>query len=349
MKKYMTRMGDGSIVHLSEEEIREDIALGVDDAAKRGKIAPLSEADMEKLFEIITMPGIIVGVEHGRQVVSSTDQGADTIGCECGTGLDRALQVQILERAIGNDSTDLGFTDYNFKAVKPVVTYEAAVMQRALAETVIPVLYGGMPNLGFYTKPDGPIDNWAELLPAGKIPEALAAQEEAVEHAVRDIVFVAENMYNVGADGINLDTCGAAGDADFLVALKATEEIRAKFPNFGVEIGMAGEFVLGMHGKLKYADTRLAGLYPHQQVKLAEKAGCTIFGPVVNTNTSMSFPWNIARTCTYMKACSAVAEIPIHPNVGMGVGGIPMCEVVPCDVVSRADKALVEICKIDGL
>ncbi len=93
MKKYMTRMGDGSIVHLSEEEIREDIALGVDDAAKRGKIAPLSEADMEKLFEIITMPGIIVGVEHGRQVVSSTDQGADTIGCECGTGLDRALTV----------------------------------------------------------------------------------------------------------------------------------------------------------------------------------------------------------------------------------------------------------------
>ena len=71
--------------------------------------------------------------------------------------------------------------------------------------------------------------------------------------------------------GINLDTSGAAGDADFLAALKATE-IKEKFPDLNVEIGMAGEFVLGMHGKSsKYDDVRLAGLYPHKQVKLAEK------------------------------------------------------------------------------
>ncbi len=349
MDKFMTRMGDGSIVYLTAEEIREDINAGVADAAKRGKIPSLTPEEMEQLFQIITLPGIIVGVEHGKQVVSSTDQGADTIGCESGVGLDRAVQVQILERCIGNDSTDIGFTDYNFKAVKPVVSYEAAAMQRCLTDTVIPVLYGGMPNLGFYTKPDGPVENWAELLPAGKIKEAMAAQEEAVTHAVKDMVYVAECMHQVGADGINLDTCGAAGDADFLAALEATQEIRRRFPDLGVEIGMAGEFVLGMHGKLTYDGVRLAGLYPHQQVKLAEKAGCTIFGPVVNTNTSKSFPWNIARTCTYIKACVEAASIPVHPNVGMGVGGVPMCEVVPCDVVSRADKALIEICKIDGL
>ena len=206
MESYITRMGDGSILRMSEAEIREDIAQGVADAASRGKIPPLTQAEQDKLVEIITMPGIVVGVEHGRQVVSSTDQGADTIGCECATGLDRALQTLILERGIGNDSTDIGFTDYNFKAVKPVVTYEAAVMQLCVADTVIPVLYGGMPNLGFYTKPDGPVDNWAELLPAGKIKEAWAAQEEAVELAVNDIVYVAENMYAAGADGINLDT-----------------------------------------------------------------------------------------------------------------------------------------------
>jgi len=349
MNKHFTRMGDGTIVYMTEEEIRADIYAGVSDAAMRGKIPPLSKEEMEHLYQIITMPGIIVGVDYGKQVVSTTDQGADTMGTESAVGLDRAIQVQILERCIGSDSTDIGFTDYNFKAVKPIVTYEAAVMQRCLSESIIPVLYGGMPNLGFYTKPDGPIDNWAELLPAGKVNEALAAQEEAVSHAVRDIVYVAEKMYYAGADGINLDTCGAAGDADFLAALKSTEEIKRKFPDLGVEIGMAGEFVLGMHGKLTYDGVRLAGAFPHQQVKLAEKAGATIFGPVVNTNSNKSFAWNIARTCTFIKACVEVANIPVHPNVGMGVGGIPMCEVIPCDVVSRADKALIEICKIDGL
>jgi len=349
MKEYLTRMGDGSIVYLTEEAIRADIRAGVNDAASRGKIAALSDAEVEQLYQIVTMPGIIVGVEHGQQVVSSTDQGADTCGCTCSINLDRATQVLILERCFGSDSTDLGFTDYNFKAVKSVVPFEMVVMRNCLENSIIPVLYGAMPNLGFYTKPDGPVDNWAELLPTGKIQEALAAQEEAVELAVRDMVYVAECMYEVGTDGINIDTAGAAGDADFLATLKATEEIKRRFPELGVEIGMAGEFVLGMHGKLTYDGVRLAGLYPHQQVALAEKAGATIFGPVVNTNTNKSFPWNIARVCTFIKACSQVANIPIHPNVGMGVGGVPMCEVIPCDVVSRADKALIEICKIDGL
>jgi dimethylamine--corrinoid protein Co-methyltransferase len=289
-------------------------------------------------------------VKHGEQVVSSTDQGSDTVGAESGVPIPREIQAQMFERGYGIDSTDYGFTDYNFKAVKPIVSYEAASIGRALEGTIIPILYGGMPNLGFYTKPDGPVENWAELMPMGKINEALRAQEEAVDYAVHDMVFVAEKMYEAGADGINLDTCGAAGDADFLASLKACEEIRQKFPDMGVEIGMAGEFVLGMHGRLKYKDTRLAGLYPHKQVKVVEEAGATIFGPVVNTHTGRSFPWNIARVCTFMKETVTAAEkVAVHPNVGMGVGGIPMSEVLSGDIVSRADKALIEICKIDGL
>ncbi len=350
MTRYSTRMGDGFSIFMSEEEIKADILAGVADAADRGKIPPLTEEEMDHLFHIITMDGIIVGVKHGEEVVSSTDQGADTVGCESGVPIDRVIQVLMLERAFGLDSTDYGFTDYNFKAVKSIANYEASSMERALENSIIPILYGGMPNLGFYTKPDGPIDNWAELLPDGKIKEALAAQEEAVDLAVHDMVYVATQMYEAGADGMNLDTCGAAGDADFLASLKACEEIRRKYPTMGVEIGMAGEFVLGMHGKLKYDDIRLAGLYPHKQVKLAEKAGATIFGAVVNTNCSKTFPWNIARVCTFMKACVLEAgNIAVHANVGMGVGGIPMCESIPQDVVSRADKALIEISKIDGL
>jgi len=350
MEKFYTRMGDGYGVFLTADEIREDIRAGVADAAKRGKIQPLSDAEMEHLFNIITMDGIIVGVRHGEQVVASTDQGADTVGAECGVPIDRVIQTQMFERGYGIDSTDYGFTDYNFKAVKSIASYEAASLERALEGSVIPILYGGMPNLGFYTKPDGPTENWAELLPNGKIDEALLAQEDAVKYAVHDMVYVADQMYEAGADGINLDTCGAAGDADFLASLLACEEIKKKYPDMGVEVGMAGEFVLGMHGKLEYDGVRLAGLYPHKQVGLAEKAGATIFGAVINTNTSKSFPWNIARVCTFMKeTMQAAGKIAVHVNVGMGVGGVPMCEVIPGDVVSRADKALIEICKIDGL
>lgn len=342
-------MGDGFMVYMTEEEIRKDMAAGMADAVRRGKIAPLTDEDVEKLYEIITMPGKVVGVEPGREIVTTSDSGAYKISSKCMISVDISAQTAIAERVWGNDSVDIGNTDYNYKTVKGIADREAAIMRMALQKTTFPLFYGAMPNLGFYTKPDGPVDNWSELLPMGKIEEARRAQEEAIEHSVRDIVFVAEQIYNAGGDGINLDTSGAAGDADLLAALKATEIITKRFPNFAVEMGMAGEFVLGMHGELTYDDTRLAGLHLHKMVKIAEKAGVSIFGAVVNTNCNKSFAWNIARVCTYMKACSEAANIPVHANVGMGVGGIPMNEILPIDIVSKADKALIEICNLDGL
>ena len=183
----------------------------------------------------------------------------------------------------------------------------------------------------------------------GKIKEAQKSYEDSVEHLVADIVSAASAMYESGADGINLDTTGAAGDADFLSALLATEKLKAKYPDMCIQLGMAGEFVLGMHSELTFKGERLAGMYPHQQVKMAEAAGVTIFGPVINTNTNESAPWNLARTITYTKACGEVAQIPIHPNMGMGVGGVTVNDHPPMDIVSRSSKAIVEICRLDGL
>ncbi len=319
------------------------------DAVSRGKIPPLSDEDFEKLYDIITMPDTVVGVEPGRQIVLTNDSGGYKINVKSMIPVAKEAEVLIYERVLGCDSVDIGNTDYNYKTSKGVANREASVLKQALNISTMPLFFGGMPDLGFYTEPDGPTGNWATLLPDGKIKEALAAQEEALELSVKDIVFVAEQAYEAGADGINLDTTGAAGDADFLAALKATEEITKRFPGMGVEMSMAGEFVLGMHGRLKYDGEKLAGLYPHKQVKLAEKAGASIFGPVVNTNCSKSFPWNIARVITFIRACTEVAEIPVHANVGMGVCGTPMTENMPSDTLSRADKALVEIGKVDGL
>ena len=206
-----------------------------------------------------------------------------------------------------------------------------------------------MPNLGLYSQPDGPVPNWSELLPQGRIDEARQGQEQAVEYAVKDMLEVGEGMWEAGVDGMDFDTSGAAGDGDFLATLRAVERLRSRFPDMGIELGMAGEFVLGMHGQLEYDGVRLAGLWPREQMKLAAKAGATIFGPAVNTNTRKSGAWNIARALTLVKPCCDEAEIPIHMNVGMGVGGVPMAYYAPVDGVSRASRACVDILRLDGL
>ena len=154
------------------------------------------------------------------------------------------------------------------------------------------------------------------------------------------MVFVGEGMIEAGADGLDFDTAGAAGDADFLAALRAVEEIKGRHPDIGIELGMAGEFVLGMHGQLEFDGRRLAGMWPREQVKVAAKAGVTMFGPAVNVNTTKSVAWNVARALTIVKPCVRRGEIPVHMNVGMGVGGVPMTPYPPADaVVARVARA----------
>lgn len=349
MEKIFSRYGDGYAAWLTKDEIRRDIEEGTKDAARRGKIPELTQEEMDCLFEICIMPEKSVCVDRGNEVVVSFDAGTLKLPTRAGIPMDRHVAILTHEKALCSDSMELAHVDYSYKQIKPILSEEKIAMQHAQLNTIIPLLYGAMPNLGLYTKPDGPVDNWSELLPLGKIKEARAAQEEAVDHAVKDMVYVAGGMYEAGADGINFDTVGASGDADVLAALKAVEILKEKYPDMAIEFGMAGEFILGMHGGLSYKGTRLAGLYPHQQVKLAEEAGVTIFGATVNTNSSKSFPWNIARVCTFIKACTAVAKIPVHVDVGMGVGAVPLTNVPPVDAVTRADKALIEIGKADGL
>jgi len=107
--------------------------------------------------------------------------------------------------------------------------------------------------------------------------------------------------------------------------------------------------VLGMHGELEYDGVRLAGLWPREQMKLAAKAGVTIFGPAINVNTGKSVAWNVARTIAIVKQCCEEATVPVHLNGGMGVGGVPMHILPPGDAVSRASRAAVDILRLDGL
>jgi dimethylamine---corrinoid protein Co-methyltransferase len=341
-KKIPTRMGDGSLTQMSRSEIRTDLEAGTQDAARRAKVPPLSESELDHLLDIFASTVRFTAVDLGDEVVLSCDGSGNA-------DLDRLDGLYSYQSHLGADLVELWGIDYSFKAIKNFLSYEANLMKEAQQRLVAPVQYGAMPNLGLYSQPDGPCPNWSELLPQGKIDEARAAQEEAVEHAVADMVFVAEAMIAAGADQIDFDTVGGPGDADFLAALRATEHLRARHPDIGIEMGMAGEFVLGMHGQLTYEGTRLAGLWPGDQMKVARKAGVTMFGPAVNVNTRKSQAWNTARAITIVKPCTAEAEIPIHMNAGMGVGSVPMAPYVPVDACSRASKALVELLGLDGL
>ncbi len=349
MRKYLIRYGDNYVGEMTETEIRQDIEDGTMDASDRAGVPPMLQDEMEYLFEIITCPQKIVSVEPGKEVVVSFDAGTLKLCVRNGIPMDRLQAILTQERALASDSIELCHVDYSYKPIKAIISEEKQAMEQAQLMTTLPLLYGAMPNLGLYTKPDGPCGNWAELLPAGKIPAAREAQEEAIEHAVKDIVFVASHMIESGADGINMDTVGASGDADVKASLDAVRILSKKYPTTGFEMGMAGEFNLGMHGKLEYDDQIIAGLYPHKQLQMAEKAGVGIFGMAVNTNSSKSLAWNLARVVTFAKATTANATIPVHANVGMGVGGVPLSVIPSADAVSRVDKALIEIGGIDGL
>ena len=353
-EKILSRMGDGERLWLEAEKVRDDIAAGTQDAAERGGIAPLTVDDQEQLLAIMAEPCRAVSVNPGQEVIVTDDgcsmsfySGED--GGGVGTPMSRLQAVLTYERACGADTTSLGHSDYSFKPLKPIINFEANEYYTISQATTAPFWYGAQPNMGLYFQPDGPCTNAAELMPLGKIDEARQTQQEAARMLTEDLVFVGTRLATVGLEGLNFDTCGSAGDADFLAALNALEQLKARVPDLPILMGGAGEFIIGMHGEVSYQETRLAGLYPREQMKMVAAAGGDIFGLAVNTSTTESVAWNLSRAVTFLKSTSENSPIPVHANVGMGVCGVPMMAQPPIDAVTRVSKALVQLGKADGL
>ncbi len=353
-QKILTRLGDGQRIWTSDSELKADIDEGTAEAAERARIPVLTDDDKQRLFDIMADPAKVVSVRSGEEVIVTDDgcsmsfySGQD--GGGVGIPMSRMQAVLTYERACAADSTSIGHSDYSFKPVKPIVNFETNDYYNISMVSTAPLFYGAQPNLGLYFQPDGPCPNPSELLPLGKIDEALAAQEDAARHLTRDLVFVGKRMAAVGCEGLNLDTSGSAGDADFLGALAAVESLKQAVPDMPILMGASGEFVIGMHGQIEFRGQRLAGLYPHEQARVVADAGADIFGLAIGTNTTRSVAWNLARAVTFLKQTTATAPIPVHANVGMGVCGIPMMEQTPIDSVTRVSKALVQIGKADGL
>ena len=345
-------MGDGQSVRMSPDQIKEDILAGTKDAADRGRIPELTSDEQDYLFEIVADENKVVSVKPGEEVVLTDDVSYIRMnqdeGASGGLGIPMSPLIQVLvhERAFAQDSAVMGATGYTGKVE---LNWKLQEIETTHLLLTTPMLYVSGPNTLAYYKPHGPYPNPSELMPQGKIKEAREAQEEAAEASCEDLVWLGKKLASIGIDCLNLDTIAAAGDSEFCATLKAVEQLKEAAPEMPIEMGMAGECVLGMHGQIMYKGERLAGMFPHDQLRMAEAAGVDIFGPVVNTNCSKSFPWNISRVVTFVKHVSEVANIPIHPNAGLGVCGVPMCPVPPVDCVSRVAKTLVEIGKADGL
>jgi dimethylamine--corrinoid protein Co-methyltransferase len=353
-KKIFTRMGDGELVSMTAAEIRKDIQAATRNAAERAEIPELTPQEMEQLFDIMAEPSRAVSVNSGQEVIVTDDgcsmsfySGQD--GGGVGVSMSRLQAILTYERALAADTTSMGHSDYSFKPVKPIINFEMNEYYTASMMTTAPFLYGAQPNMGLYFQPDGPHENPADLLPRGKIKESREVQKAAAEQLRADLVFVGKKLNTIGCEGLNFDTGGSAGDADFWAALQAVSDLKEAAPNMPVIMGGSGEFVLGMHGEVEFNGKRLAGMYPHGQAEMAEAAGASIYGVAIGTSTNQSVAWNIARTATFVKEAVTTVNIPIHVNVGMGVGGVPMMEAPPIGSVTRASKSLVQIGKADGL
>lgn len=353
-ESILTRMGDGERVRMTAKQVRDELQQGSQNAADTARIPVLTADDIEHLYDIIAETGRVVSVPHGHELIVTDDGIAECFGgseADGGSGVHISRQSSVLsyERGLAADTASMGHSDYSFKPVKGILDVEQQAYQTVSMLTTVPLFYGSQPNMGLYFQPDGPFPNPADLLPLGKISEAQNAQEEAAEQLYSDMVYVGKGLDDMGCEGLNFDTAGSTGDAEFFATLKAARELKQLAPHMSIIIGMASEFILGMHGEIVFDGQQLAGLYPHEQVKLAESVGADIFGPAINVNTSRSFPWNLAKAVTMVKETVATADIPVHPNVGMGVCGIPMLLEVPIDCVSRTAKALTMIGKADGL
>lgn len=337
-----TRMGDGSLARLTRSELRADLEEGTAAAAKRAKVEPLDAGELDHLLDIFASAARFTAVDIGAEVVLSYD----------GTGTQQNERIDglvVYEQMLGADSGELFHQDYCYHAAAKLVAGEAQTMHDAQHRLTMPLHYGSQADLGRYSAPDGPVPNWSELMPLGRIDEAREAQEEAVGYARADMRRVADVLWEAGADGLDFDTSGAAGDAEFGAVLEVVRGLRRDYPPMSIEIGMASEFVLGMHGEVEFDGVRLAGLWPRAQLQVAEQAGATIFGPCVNVNTTRSVAWNVARAVTILKPCTVAASIPVHVNAGMGVCGVPMYGIPPVDAVSRVAKSMVDLLHVDGL
>ena len=342
MEGIPTRMGDGSLVRMTRAEIEADIHAGVEAGAKRAKVEPLGDDEIAHLLDIFASRARFSAVDIGDEVILTSDgAGSQDAGS-------RINDLQIYEQIVCTDTVELYHHDYSFKAVKPILPYEQETMRQAQLLLTVPLRYGAMPDLGRYTSPTGR----AQLVGAAAAgPHRRGARGPGRGRRGSPPRTSCTSPRACTRPAPTASTSTRWGRPATPTSWPPSRRSRhpRPLPGLGIQFGMASEFVLGMHGELEYDGVRLAGLWPPTSCGWRPEAGATVFGPAINVNTGKTLAWNSARALTIVKPCMAAATIPVHLNVGMGVGGVPMHVSPPLDAVSRASRACVDILQLDGL
>ena len=89
MKEIVTSRGDGDRITLTDDELLKDIIEGSEDAARKGKIDGLSQADINHLADIFRQPGRTVSVEPGKEVVVSDEYAGNIIAAAAKSSADK--------------------------------------------------------------------------------------------------------------------------------------------------------------------------------------------------------------------------------------------------------------------
>ena len=100
MKKIFSRLGDGWAIELTEAELMKDIVDGSTEAARDAGVDPLSDDNINHIFDICKNVHKICGVERGCEVITTFD--GPTIEIKhAGIIANRQQALQIFERCLG--------------------------------------------------------------------------------------------------------------------------------------------------------------------------------------------------------------------------------------------------------
>ena len=169
-----TRLGDGSLVRMTPSEIRADLEEATALGARKAKVSPLEPDELDHLGEIFASNAKFTAVDIGDELVLSCDGSGNA---DSGT---RSDELYSFQSHLGADIIELWNSDYSYKAIKAILSFEAQIMKTAQLNLVAPLQYGAMPDLGSYSQPDGPVPNWSELMPLGRIAEGLKSAYDAI-------------------------------------------------------------------------------------------------------------------------------------------------------------------------
>ena len=106
--KIPTRMGDGFMVEMTRSELRAGIEDATQAAARKAKVPPLTQDELDHLLDIYASPARFTAVDIGEEVVLSNDgTGTKHIG-------NRVQDLQSYETLLGIDMPELWQADYSW-------------------------------------------------------------------------------------------------------------------------------------------------------------------------------------------------------------------------------------------